>query len=309
MSKNKIISILIVAFYFLCFFPINFSYAQNTIDTIGIKVSPVVKEINTQPGSIYKDKIIITNLSNEDISIDIEVKDFTALGEKGDTEFIDPQTDNLYSMAGWFELPKNIKLGKNEQTQLPYTINIPPKATAGGHYGAIILSPSKKISSVVNISTIAQVGVMFLVDILGTSVNIGEIVSFNPSQKIYFAQNDISLITRISNKGNTHFSPEGEIIITNLFGKEIANYTFNEKNNNILPNSIRKFKNEIHGNYFGIYKAKANILISQGKYLTSQTTFVILSWKETLLVLLIVVLVILLTNNIRKRNKSKASSK
>jgi hypothetical protein len=110
----------------------------------------------------------------------------------------------------------------------------------------------------------------------------------------FYAANDIiqspdaHFILRFENKGNVHLVPQGQIVITNMWGKERGRVNINESSTfgNVLPASTRKFEfawNMIDPSPLevGRYKAVATIVYGvEGRNTVERTVyFWIVPWK------------------------------
>ena len=131
------------------------------------------------------------------------------------------------------------------------------------------------------------------------------------SDKLLYLSNKVALSTRISNLGNIHFKPLGNIIVKDMFGREIDNITFNDQGGNVLPNSTRKFATNYQSGKFllGYYKAGLKLAYGQnGESLAATTSFWVVPLWFMVLVLALILLIIglivwLVLKNKKPRNK------
>jgi hypothetical protein len=106
----------------------------------------------------------------------------------------------------------------------------------------------------------------------------------------------IDFIVKLKNNGNVHEQPVGEIVITDMFGKKVANLNVNSPPRNVLPRSTRKFQSPLDstviGNkkLFGRYHATLTVSYGTKQKVKSELTFWVIPWK--LIVAVIAILII-----------------
>lgn len=278
-----------------------------------LTISPPLMEIDVNRGEVINKEIKIISESNTDEIYYPTTADFTARGEEGEPGFLDSKETNSYSLASWIEIDDTpIGLKKNERKKIPFTIKIPSNAEPGGHYGVIFFStqPPTLKQGQTAIGVTGKIGSLILVRVAGDIKEEGRLAEFNTANKNkFFNHLPIEFITRFENTGNVHLKPQGEIKITNIFGKKMTQILVNDKGGNVLPNSIRKFKsvwekmqgstiqnkgffaelkNEKNNFAFGRYKAELK-LINYGKQVK---TVWIIPWRILLILIIILAFVI-----------------
>lgn len=242
--------VLIMKKIFIIAFFIIFSLGLSIITVANaLTISPPVMEIDANPGEIIKKQIkIFVEVEAEGIYYP-SVANFIARGEEGESGFLEQEKAEEakgYSLANWIEIDKTpIGLKKNERAEISFIIKVPKDAEPGGHYGVIFLStqPPALEKEQVAIGVTGKLGSLILVRVAGEIKEQGNLLEFNTAdKKNSYNRLPIEFITRFENTGNVHLKPQGEIKISNIFGKTIAKVSVNEKGGNVLPESIRKFK-------------------------------------------------------------------
>lgn len=265
--------------------------------SIGLVISPPIKEQSVKPGASFSDVIKVTNQNaTSTMQVDVSVKDFVAKGEDGGQNFVDPlTTDTGYSLGKWVTIETSFTLNPNETKDVQYTVNVPVGAEAGGHYGTIFFTP--KVTSTLSTSgviTVPQIGSLLLLTVPGQINYSGNIKEFLVSKNLYLdSKNTVNFLTRFENLSNVHVKPMGDIAIANTLGKNVANLKFNEGLGNVLPNSIRKFDNTWQNKYgFGRYKADLDLTFADNKTAVATIVFWIIPWKETAGVIILIILLV-----------------
>lgn len=275
---------------------------------IGLAISPPVSEKQVNPGGQISGTIKVSNPTNQDLNVATSVKYFTAKGEEGSPDVLDTEDAN-FSLAKWVEIEKNFKLKSQESKEVKYTINVPKDAEAGGHYGVILFTPSatsgQTATSGSAVAAVSQIGSLFLVSVNGLINYDGKISEFSSNKKLYLnSTNVVDLVTRFQNLGNAHVKPAGNIIIKNAFGKKVAELKVNQKQGNVLPQSIRKFTNDWSKKYgFGWYKANVSLTYGDGQNVSAALMFWIIPWKETAGALIILIVLVWIVKHIEWKKK------
>lgn len=291
-------------------------------DVNGVIISPPLTEKQADPGSLYSGTVKVTNPNaNADLAITVSTEDFTAKGEDGQQTFIDPAENNSsYSLAKWLTISeKSFTLKANESKTVNYTINVPQVASPGGHYGVIFFSPTLASGAQANsnsVLAIPKVGALILFTVPGAITYNGKISSFETgkksgdtfaAKKIFINSNNvIDYLTKFQNSSTNHVKPLGDLIIKNMFGKEVSKLKVNDKEGNVLPDSVRKFENQSeikHG--FGLYNASVTLAYGDNKNATATLTFWIVPWKETAGAVVIIIILIWVFRNISWKRKNK----
>lgn len=308
--KSRILIIVAIAGLF-AFAPLA-KAADNVIS--GLIISPPIKEMTTQPGAPFSDVIRVTNPnSSTALKIDVTIEDFQAQGEDGQQTFIEPNSNNTFSMGNWISVDKSFTLKGDETKEIPYTVNVPKNAEPGGHYGVIFFSPSLLNPETLTgsgVMAVPKVGSLLLVNIPGDIKYSGKIAEFGISKKLYIdSKNTISFLTRFQNLSSSHVKPHGDIVITNTLGKNVATIPVNDKLGNVLPDSIRRFENQWQNKYgFGLYKANINLIFGDNQTVSAVLSFWIIPWKETAGVLALFIILIFIIRHLRWSNKPDESS-
>lgn len=275
-----------------------------TPDVNGIIVSPPLTEKELTPGTVFTDTIKITNPNQSTpLLVDVTVNDFSAKGEDGQQNFSEPgEETSSFALSKWITVLQEFTIEPNESKEISYSITVPANAEPGGKYGVIFFSPSIPGSPASGNSVIAipKIGALLLMTVPGQITYDGKIVEFSANKKLYIDSNNVvNFLTRFNNLSAAHVKPQGNIVIKNTLGKEVASIPVNEKSGNVLPDSIRKFENTWQKKWgFGYYKASVNLTYATGKNATAKLTFWIIPWKATGIAILVLVILFFIIRNI-----------
>ena len=285
------------------------AHAQTPLKTSAMAVSPPLLELTANPGQALQHEIRVDNLTDQPLHLTTDRRDFTAQGEEGQVDLKAGESNSTYSLASWITTdPGDATLEPKASQVFKFTIDVPANAEPGGHFGSIIFKTDAKPLDGGSGAAVAQeVGTLLLVKVAGDITEKAEIASFEPSKSI-FEGAPITLISRISNKGNVFFKPRGTITITNQFGHEVVKLPLEERN--ILPGSVRRLTSEWKPKLtMGRYTATLAVTYgSENQVITSTTQFYIIPFKFIGAVLLAIVIIIFLIYRYRGRLKAAAEA-
>jgi len=305
--KLKIFAIAFCSFLILS----SFQFASAQISGDGLTISPPILELETKPGKTYNQIIKITNPTNNLIEVYPQVMNFRASGEGGEPAFY-PATEEEanFSLAQWIKFNQSkVALTPEQVVEFNYSIEVPADAEAGGHYGVIFFAtqPPKAEEDQSQISISSMIGSLILAKVPGTIIEKGFLESFK-ANRIYLKL-PATFQVRISNLGNVHFKPRGDITIKGMFGGESDKIQLNQARGNVLPDSIRKFEEKWNPEKIIIGRYTADLRVVYGeseKTLDGQVVFWVLPLWFLLalggLIISIIVLIIIIKKKRKNRN-------
>lgn len=273
----------------------------------GLEISPPVVELNVDPGKTVEFEIRIRNIITEDLIARANITDFVAEGEEGQPKLLldEDAEPSPYSFKEWVEELPELRLAPQEAKAAKITLNVPQNASPGGHYGVVRYTGTAPDIDATGVALSASIGTLVLINVSGdvvTKANIDEFFSLqNGKRKSFFETGPVTFVERIKNEGSVHVKPLGTLRITNMFNKEVAVLSVNEKGGNILPQSTRKFEQTLEkSRLFGRYNVEANIQYS-GQNLSGTMTFWVIPYKLIAIVLGIIIILIAILRVVLKR--------
>lgn len=257
-----------------------------------LSISPLIFEINVNPGDEISNVIKVFNTSETDsVTVSMSTENFVAAGEEGKVVVVDDDLNRTFSLSQWVTLePRTFTIGPKQQQIINFTVKIPIDGEPGGHYGSILaqISGSSGSGGGGAVAISQKIGSLLLVQVAGDVEEKLWIKSMSAGKKAsdgnFLATNfleygPVILATRYENIGTVHLKPRGFILIKDMFGREVANITLEQLN--VLPNSIRRIdttfdKRLLLGKYTATLTA---IYGSKNEPLTYTTTFWGFPWK------------------------------
>lgn len=303
------ITAILVAIFIMIIAPLSASAATGPV---GLQVAPAIVDINAERGKSYDIKIKVTNSTTSDQEYFATVNDFKAKDETGNPEFIsDEKAPSSASIVKWIQPITSFKLNPNQTKEVVAKMVVPADAEPGGHYGIIRFGnqPPSAVQSGASLS--ASAGPLVLVRVDGEikeSLTVADFYAQKGNKKATtFEYGPIDFVQRLTNNGNVHVKPSGNIVITNMFGSQVANIPVNGNNGNILPNSTRRFEQRLDSKWmFGRYTAKMSLSYgSSGGTISGVLTFWVIPYKLVIAGLLSLILIIFLMRKMISRYKKK----
>jgi hypothetical protein len=273
------------------------SLAQGSIT---LSVSPTLFDMTASPTQEWTSNVRVINANEVPLQIYTDVVNFSSNGEGGQGSLapvLAEESDGA-TLAEWITIDDAERLIPAEQTvSIPFTINVPDDAPPGGHFAAILIGTRSfdGAGGAAQVETSQVVTALVFLRVAGDINEAGQIRDFTTSRLISEAPAmDFSI--RFENTGNVHLQPQGNITITNMWGKERGVLPINQNSQfgNVLPESIRKYTFNWTGDWsfadIGRYKAVATLAYGDQarKFTDRTTTFWVIPWRALLLVLVIV---------------------
>jgi hypothetical protein len=231
----------------------------------GIGVSPTSVDLKVDTAGTYHGDITVINDGENDVNYKIFASDYRVNDESYLGDFSSAGAKANVSPVSWFNLPVGIFTVKSRtQGSFGYTINVPPTAAVGGHYGAVFIEtvpPPGKGGAFV--SRVERIGTLFYLTVNGDLSLKGSLESLKVPW--YQAVAPILGTLRMRNDGNTHFVAEGTAQLSGPFGKVGQPVLFKGA---VLPGTVRRFDLKLPSSTpIGLYKVTADV-----KYLDREET-------------------------------------
>jgi hypothetical protein len=305
----------VILFLFAAKLPVN---AQSALS---IGMAPPSQKLNLKQSQTYSGEIVVWNLSQKTTRYKIVVKGFRQIENQPGTAIIltdEEEQRTLYSASKWVTVSRDeIDLVPNKNEKIYYKIQVPEDSTKGEYLAmiAFISEEQNKSLGTAAFTTLSS-GVPILIKVGEDFAENAELLKFE-TDKNFYETPKIEFLTRIKNLGDTHISPIGEIVLTNIFNQEIARIPFNENFQSILRGNTGEYN--IDWNYGSFITKdkqlvmgpiKASLIVTYRNFqpgfspLVAETSFWIIPWKYILLILLTLATVVVLLN-LRKKQKDK----
>lgn len=281
----------------------------------GITVSPVLVELNAEPGKKYTIDITVTNVTAGDLILNSEANDFTAKDDTGTPDILLNEDNGTYSMRRWIESPERVRLKSKESRVVKAFVTVPANAEPGGHYGVIRFSGIAPELDGTGVALSASVGTLILTRVAGDIKESAIIEDFyfeqSGNESWWFEQTPVQAVERITNNGSVHVKPSGTLELKDIFGRSTAKLPVNQDGRNILPGSTRRFDQSLDTTWLlGPYKARLELAYgTQGQVLQSETTVWFIPWRLILALIIAVIAIFLALRWLLKKYNARIIKK
>lgn len=269
--------------------------------TLGYQISPPVSSLELDPGTSSRQTIKVTNLTDKQLTLQLDKRNFVAKGEEGEVELTD-NASPLYSLAPYFTLSQpTVTVPPRGTSQVQYVLSVPKDAEPGGRYGSVTFNTiaSKLPNGQSGASVRQELAALIFLRIKGDANEQLKIDSFTVG-KSFAEYGPVVFATRVKNLGNVHEKPTGQIVVKNMLGFTTAKVKVDEKN--VIPGAIRKLNSTLNKKYlFGTYKATLTLQNGTIQTLTAKTSFTVIPYKLLAIILLIVIILGVVLTKGRKR--------
>jgi hypothetical protein len=259
--------------------------------TQGYQISPPVNSLALDRGTSSRQKVKVTNLTDQQMTLQVGKQNFVAKGEEGEVELVD-DANPLYSLAPYFTVSQpTVTVPPKGTAEVFYTLSVPTNAEPGGRYGSITFNTiAAKLPSGQSGAAVRQeLAALVFLRINGQANEQLSIETFK-TDKSFYEYGPVSFTTRVKNLGNVHEKPTGEIVVKNMLGMKTATVAVDEKN--VIPGAIRKLNTKLSNKLlFGNYTATLTLKNGDKQTLTAKTSFLAIPYKMLGLILILILVI------------------
>ncbi len=296
MSIKKQFPVYIISIIILLFAP----FATTAADSkMSLTVIPPFFQLALDPGETFKSSVKVANTNNYDLNIYTSLMNFKAEGDEGRgklTPIVGSGAEVIpNTLAQWIKISEGpFASPKENSIEIPFTVTIPKDAPPGGHYAAILIGtkPMGQKMEGPTIEVASYISTLLFIRVSGQVVEQGGIREFT-AEKSFYQKPEINFTLRFENRGNVHLQPQGEIVISNMWGKERGKIKVNQDTEfgYVLPDTVRKFSFNWKGEdsilEAGRYKAVATLAFGSDarQNVSAATYFWVIPVKPVLAIL------------------------
>jgi hypothetical protein len=263
---------------------------------VSLSVTPTLFEMSANPQQAWNSSVKVINNNPQELVVYAQVVNFAPQGETGQGKFVPVFESETHgaTLAEWISITSEpFTIAPEQSVSIPFNVQVPPDAAPGGHFAAILIGTQPPDSAGgYQVKTSQIVTSLFFVRVAGDVVEEGVVREFRTVEKFVDAP-EAQFEVRFENKGNVHLQPQGEILITNMWGKERGVIPINHQTHfgNVLPESVRKFEFSWRGETtlsdIGRYKAVLALAYGEDarKFATSTVYFYVIPLKALVIVL------------------------
>jgi len=269
----------------------------------GITVYPSKDNISVAPGKGIKKSLLIVNSSTNTVNLKVSVSDFKMTDVSGKVEFY--TNDGPYPATKWL-VPQYevITIPPLSSKNMEYIVGAEATMPGQGYAGAIAF----QLYDTKTKKTIGDsFGTLVRLNVLGQGITTGGSIKSWTTPAVQF-KDPVDFGFVVKNASNSNLSLAGDIVITNLFGKEVKR--FKTGSMDIFPKTTRNFAFQwSDGGLFGVYLASINLVDAMRKdnIVTSWKPLLFLPWLTSLLVFIGLCAAIILLVFLHRKYVNKTS--
>lgn len=264
-----------------------------------VTVGPVKLEYSVDPGQVIEGQMFLMNEEQKTQTFYPSFERFTE--EDGVKVFLKENSD----LSTWFSIASSITLSPGDKKDVPFSIKIPENASPGGHFAVMWWSTTPPDKNNQTVSIVTRAGVLVYLRVSGNVVEKGNIHSFYSGNRLILSF-PVSFTTIFYNDGNVDLTPEGSVVISNVFGSERGTLPINSNGASILPQSSKSFNAEWDGSgfFFGPYKARVILKYGSSNLTAESYQWIFMfSWYAVLIIALLIVVIFAFPRLIKAYNR------
>lgn len=277
-----------------------------------ITVTPTKLSVDLMPGQEKSGEYTVINSGNQTINLKVYPSPYKIDDQNGKYEALYETEWSRALLAKWISYEETeFSLKPDEEKVVKFRVAVPADVPAGGQYAMLMteIQPSKAAEENATILTKKRIGLNLLGHVTGQTRFAGDITNLGAN----FWQNTTPLtaIATAKNSGNIDFAVNSEMIVRDLFGKEV--YKTDVTSSDVYPDTKREISQKWDGAKWGIYRVeiKADMIFAGKKQNHSATKIVIVFpiWLAILLAIIIVGLIVLFFAKKKKTGSLKIAKK
>jgi hypothetical protein len=240
----------------------------------GIGLKPANIAENMELGESRQFTILVENVSEQDQNYYIFKRDISGVRDGGVPIFADNNMDTGgFALSDWIQLESDrLEVKAGEERAMTFVVSVPQNASPCDHFGGIFVSAEPPELEASGAAIGYQVANIVSIRVAGECIEKAQIRQFSTDNYFYGSSN-VEFNLKFENSGNTLLRPTGPLTITNMFGKEVANLTFNEEQAGVFPGVTREFIFSWTSDQTGFGRYEAMVSPSYGEEGFKQTAF------------------------------------
>jgi hypothetical protein len=159
-------------------------------------------------------------------------------------------------LASWITIGvTEITLPAGVSERVNFTLQVPPDATPGSHFGSVFISVDAPEITESGAAVGYEVANIISIRVTGDANEGANIRQFS-TESFFHGSPNVDFEARIENTGNVLVRPTGPVEIYNMLGKKVDTITFNESQGAVFPGRVREytFNWQGEGTGFGRYE-------------------------------------------------------
>jgi hypothetical protein len=224
-------------------------------------VSPAIIELSGARGSTVRSEVSVKNTGSSDQTYYLETIKFAARGDSGSPQFISPTVDRS-GLPEWMTLAQtHVTVKALGQATVPFTVAVPSDAQSGSENAAIVISDAPFDAVATDGTGIqASTAVLVFFTVTGATNAKAALLDFLPADgRSWEPTASDAFAFRVQNQGNVYLVPKGKVVVTDIFGRVVAQGDANPSGSRVLPGTTRRYDGTFQGNLFTVGPVTATL--------------------------------------------------
>lgn len=298
-----------------------------------VGVYPPVIQASTLPPTVIKPKITLSNKTQSELALNIELKPFRPTG-KGDGSVSYPNSKSLpeyliFPRIKFFESENEINqviLGPNETKEITMQLDVDRDAPLSDYYYSVVFITQSDKDGTENIQIPAGISTNVILSIGQNKSKDIKIDLFSSPKVIHSSPVPFTLL--VKNNGENLITPSGNVEIVNMFGDTVEKipilpeYVLSKSTRFLVEETYASRSSELNtyvekldnknvllfnkNGLFGKYEAKVNgfILEESGVLFTSSLVFYVLPIPYIIAVFLSITITIVIFIKLKRKKRN-----
>ena len=250
-------------------------------------LSPAVIDVDIAPRDILTETLVVENTGSTPIQLFPFVHNVTKGVEGGMQAFVAPSmSDRTASLASWIEISRRqLELPPGAKESITLTIRVAPDIKPGDYHAVIAYAPGTTVDDAQRLVDARAVPLTFVnatyVEKSDEHLNLAQFVV----KRFVTSSEEDAASYRVENTGDTELVPEGDILIYNQRGEEVASVPLNPDRQSVKSGENATLRVALPvGDKIGKYKAFMTLRYGSEQAAVYDTVyFYALPWKKVLL--------------------------
>lgn len=262
-------------------------FSLNAQVSEGIEIKPAIIEDRVDPGETKSYTVRVTNVTGDDKTLFLGVKDIKGMNANGGPEFAEGTEVTDFALSSWVSFSVgSVVLKAGETQEVKFTVDVPEEVSPGSHFGSIYFDSQPPQMNITGAGVGIRVGNVVSLRIAGDVDESMRLREFSTEKFIYDTP-PVTFTTNIENLGNVLLRPNGLIEITDMFGRQVGKVEVNETGASTFPFSERVYKTTWNHDGFAIGRYQAVMSVVYGederKTISGGTSFWMIPLKPILI--------------------------
>ena len=250
-----------------------------------LEITPTSVIQSFDKGTSQSETLQVINPGSSSYSLKIYATPFSVSGEDYTQNF--NKIPGAEDVSTWFSFPSSTyNIAPNQTLNIPYFINVPSSALAGGHYATVFVE-TQNTANVNGVVIHDRLGAITYLTVNGQVKTEGNFLTWSVP---YLQRPNLTAYVRMDNTGGVHYQATVSATVKDIFGT--TRFTYSSAHE-ILPQKIRKIPVSWSKTpAFGLFKISGTVqYLGKTQVLPEKYVLVMSSFVRLLVTILLLLIV------------------